>query len=95
MVRIRSFSDKPLKRFYEEGVTKGLPADTVTKLRAMFAVLDQMNDAGELRAWPQWRVHTLTGGRKGTWSLHVTGNWRLTFRIEDDELLDVNVEDYH
>ncbi|MBI4903482.1 MAG: hypothetical protein HY820_07600 [Acidobacteria bacterium] len=36
-----------------------------------------------------------TGGRKGTWSLHVTRNWRLTFRVDADELLDVNFEDCH
>ena len=94
-LRIRNFSHKPLKRFYEEGITKSLPADSIPKLRAMFAVLDQMKDAGELTAWPLWKAHTLTGDRKGTWSLHVTRNWRLTFRVEADELLDVNLEDYH
>ena len=71
------------------------PADTVPKLRAMFAVLDQMKDIGELNSWPLWKVHTLKGGRKGTWSLSATRNWRLTFRVEADELLDVRFEDYH
>ena len=94
-MRLRSFSHKPLKQFYEEGVTKSLPADTVSKLRAMFAVLDQMQNTDEFKSWPLWRVHALTGGRKGTWSLHVTRNWRLTFRVEAGELLDVNFEDYH
>jgi proteic killer suppression protein len=94
-MRVRNFSHKPLRRFYQEGLTKGLPADAVTKLRAMFAVLDQMKDAEELKAWPLWKVHTLTGDRKGTWSLHVTRNWRLTFRVEAGEILDVNLEDYH
>jgi proteic killer suppression protein len=61
----------------------------------MFAVLDQMNAVGELNSWPLWKVHTLTGDRKGIWSLHVTRNWRLTFRIDADEVLDVNFEDYH
>jgi proteic killer suppression protein len=42
-----------------------------------------------------WKAHILTGDRKGTWSLHVTRNRRLTFRIEDDEIIDVNLEDYH
>jgi plasmid maintenance system killer protein len=32
---------------------------------------------------------------QGTWSLHVTRNWWLTFRIEDDEIINVNLEDYH
>ena len=80
---------------YEEGITKGLPADAVSKLRAIFAVLDQMKDTDELKAWPLWKVHTLTGGRKGTWSLHVTRNWRLTFRVAAGVVLDVNFEDYH
>lgn len=61
----------------------------------MFAVLDHMKAARELSVWPLWKAHTLTGERHGTWSLHVTRNWRLTFRIEEDELLDVNLEDYH
>jgi len=44
-----------------------------------------------------WKAHTLTGDRKGVWSLSVTGNRRLTFRIEaaDREICDVNLEDYH
>ena len=37
------------------------------------------------------------GDRKGTWSLHVTRNWRLTFRIdtEEHEICDLDYEDYH
>jgi hypothetical protein len=35
------------------------------------------------------------GDRKGTWALHVTRKWRLTFRIDNDELIEVNHEDYH
>ena len=41
------------------------------------------------------KVHTLTGDRKGTWSLHVTRNWRLTFCVAGGVVLDVNFEDYH
>jgi proteic killer suppression protein len=68
----------------------------VDKLRKMFAFLDAMQDAEELRALSSWKVHTLTGDRKGTWSLSVTGNRRFTFRIDEDrEICDVNLEDYH
>jgi proteic killer suppression protein len=54
-----------------------------------------METEQELRALPGWRAHQLTGDRKGTRSLHVTANWRLTFRIENQELVEVNYEDYH
>ena len=54
-----------------------------------------MENPDELRALPLWKAHILTGDRKGTWSLHVTRNRRMTFRIEDDEIIDINLEDYH
>ena len=74
-----------------------MPPDTVDKLRKMLAFLDDMQDPEELRALPAWNVHTLTGDRKGTWSLSVTRNRRLTFRIDaaEHEICDVNLEDYH
>jgi toxin HigB-1 len=96
-VKIRSFTHKGLKRLYEDGNAKGVPPDTVDKLRKMFAYLENIEDPEELRALSAWRVHTLTGDRKGTWSLSVTRNRRLTFRIDaaEGELFDVNLEDYH
>ena len=55
-----------------------------------------MQQADELRTLMGWKVHTLTGDRKGTWSLSVTRNRRLTFTIDDDrEICDLNLEDYH
>ncbi|THI85136.1 MAG: plasmid maintenance system killer [Nitrospira sp. CG24A] len=74
-----------------------MPPDTVDKLRKMFAYLENIEDPEELRALSAWKVHTLTGDRKGTWSLSVTHNRRLTFRIDDaeGEFFDVNLEDYH
>ena len=96
-VRIRNFVHKGLKKFYMDEATKGVPPDTVDKLRKMFAFLDDMEDPEELRMLPSWKAHTLTGDRKGTWSLSVTANRRLTFPIDttEREIYDVNLEDYH
>ena len=95
-MRIRTFAHKGLKRLYSEGSEKGVPPDTVDKLRKMIAFLDAMEDVDELRALTVWKVHTLLGDRKATWSLSVTRNRRLTFVIDDErEICDVNLEDYH
>jgi proteic killer suppression protein len=95
-MKIRSFAHRGLKRLYSGDSTKGVPPDTVDKLRKMFAFLDTMQEAEELRALTVWKVHTLTGDRKGTWSLSVTRNRRLTFTIDDErEICDLNLEDYH
>lgn len=96
-MKIRNFAHKGLKRFYSEDSAKGVPPDTVDKLRKMFVYLDNMEDPEELRTLTAWKVHTLTGDRTGTWSLSVTRNRRLTFRIDtaEREICDVNLEDYH
>jgi addiction module HigA family antidote len=62
----------------------------------VLAFLDGMQDPEKLRALAAWKVHTLTGDRKGTWSFSVTRNRRLTLRIDtvEREIYDVNLEDY-
>jgi proteic killer suppression protein len=95
-MKVRSFAHKGLKRLYEDDNAKGVPPDSVDKLRKMFAFLESMQDAEELRALAIWKVHTLTGDRKGTLSLSVTRNHRLTFWIDDErQICDLNLEDYH
>jgi len=96
-MQIRSFAHKGLKRLYDEDVARGVPPDTADKLRKMLAFLDEMEDAEELRTLPSWKAHLLTGDRKGTWSLSVTANRRLTFQIGGvrKEIYELNLEDYH
>ena len=94
-MRIRTFAQAGLRRLYLADQTKGLPPDAVDKLRKMLAFLQDMADVSELRDLPAWKAHRLGGDRKDTWSLHVTRNWRLTFRVEHDELVEVNYENYH
>ena len=91
------FRHKGLKRLYTENSAKGVPPDTSEKVRKMFGFLDDMSDPEELRALAAWKVHTLSGDRKGTWSLSITRNRRLTFRIDtaEREVCDVDLEDYH
>lgn len=96
-MKIRSFDHKGLKRFYEEDNPKGVPPATVDKLRKMLAFLDGIENAVELLTLRAWKAHSLTGDRQGDWSLSVTGNYRLTFRVDaiENEICDLNLEDYH
>ena len=96
-MKIRNFVHKGLKRLYAEDSAKGVPPDAADKLRKMLAFLDDMEHLDELRALPSWKAHTLTGDRKGTWSLSVTRNLRLTFLVDaqEGEICDLNLEDCH
>jgi len=44
---------------------------------------------------PGLRLHELKGKRKGTWTVNVSGNWRITFVFDGADAVDVNYEDYH
>jgi proteic killer suppression protein len=96
-VKIRNFLHKGLERLYTEDSPKGVSAESVDKLRKMFAFLDAIESPDELRTLTAWKAHTMTGDRKGTVSLSVTRNRRLTFRINaaEPEIYDLNLEDYH
>ncbi len=96
-MKIKSFAHKGLKKFYEDGSALGLPSGTADKLGRMFAFLDAMESPDEIRRLPTWKAHLLTGNRKGTWSLSVTANQRLTFGVDEAEreIINVNLEDYH
>jgi proteic killer suppression protein len=86
-----------LRRFIQRNDASGLSPPVVEKVRNIVTFLQEMEDAQELRDIPSWKAHPLTGDRKGIWSLTVTRNWRITFRIDQGkkEIFDLDYEDYH
>lgn len=94
-MRVAKIRHKGLRRFYEDDDPGGLPAAFVPRIRNMLAAMVFADNPGNLKALPGWRLHQLTGDRKGQWSLTVTGNWRIVFRVEGDEITDLDFEDYH
>jgi proteic killer suppression protein len=44
---------------------------------------------------PGLDLHELHGMRKGTWSVKVSGNWRVTFAWVEKDVERVDYEDYH
>src|ERR1041385_5437043 len=94
-MKIWNVIHRGLRRFIERDDASSLSPAVVEKVRNMVTFLQEMEDARELRDVPSRRVHQLTGDRKGTWSLTVTRNWRLTFRVDQNqiEIIDLDYED--
>ena len=44
---------------------------------------------------PGFRLHPLRGDRRASGASRVSGNWRVVFRFEDGEAVDVDLIDYH
>jgi toxin HigB-1 len=67
----------------------------VNRVRRILTALLSAEGIEGLEGPPGWRIHRLAGARAGTWSISVSGNWRITFNVQDDTVTDLNLEDYH
>ena len=90
---IRSFRHRGVKRLWE-GDASRVSAALRDRLENVLSVLDAAADPADLDL-PGYRLHRLKGELKGLWSVTVSGNWRVTFRIENGNVFDVDLTDYH
>ena len=88
------FAHKGLRALFERDDARRLNANHVERIRR---VLTDLQNAGAPHdmARPGHDLHPLKGDRRGHWSVRVSGNWRITFRFVDGEVVDVDLIDYH
>ncbi len=91
---IQTFKHKGLKQLFEKGTKSGVNSKHVRRLKLILALLETSETIDDMDL-PGLNLHELKGKRKGTWSLKVSGNWRVTFKLVKGDALDVNYEDYH
>jgi proteic killer suppression protein len=63
----------------------------------LLSALETAETLEQLRRFPGWKLHALKGDLKGSWSLTVTGNWRLVFSYDEhtNTASDIDLIDYH
>ena len=91
---IQRFRHKGLERLFTRGDPSGVNPQLASKLRRMLILLDRGKDPTALNM-PGYRLHQLQGGRRGQWSVSVSGNWRLVFEFEGEDATNVDLVDYH
>jgi proteic killer suppression protein len=91
---IKSFQHKGLKRLFEKGDRRGVSAQLADKITRRLDSIDAAAQVTDLNL-PGFNLHELKGDRKGTWSITVSGNWRITFEFRDGDAYIVDFEDYH
>ncbi len=91
---IKHFQHKGLERFFRRGETKGIQAQHQQRIQRILDLLDDASEPQEL-AIPGMFLHPLKGDRKGQWAMTVSGNWRITFAFDGEDVIVVNLEDYH
>jgi proteic killer suppression protein len=69
--------------------------DQVRRVRNVLAALISARIMAHVAGPPGWRIHQLSGDRALTWSISVSGNWRITFVVDSDDIWDLDQENHH
>jgi proteic killer suppression protein len=91
---IQSFRCADTQALFETGKSKRLSAIVRVATRKL-AQLDAAHTLEFLRSPPGNRLETLTGDRKGQFSIRVNDQYRLCFRWTPEGPTDVEIVDYH
>ncbi|MBN1946958.1 MAG: type II toxin-antitoxin system RelE/ParE family toxin [Bradymonadales bacterium] len=92
---IRSFGDKETERLFLRLVSRRLPRDIQRPALRKLLILDAIESLEELRVPPGQRLEKLSGDRSGQYSIRINDQWRICFRWQDGNALDVEIVDYH
>ena len=90
---IRNFKHKGLAELFIYGESGKIGTRYVKVAKHILSVLDMMVHPDSCKVFKGF--HELKGRRKGTYSLHVNGNYCITFTWDGFEACNVNFEDYH
>lgn len=91
---IRGFKHKGLGRFFTKGSTSGVQAAHAKRLRLILGRLHAATSPQDMNL-PGLYFHQLSGKYRGRYSVRVSGNWRVTFKFDGPEAIDIDYEDYH
>ena len=91
---IRSIRHRGLKRLYEKADPSRIDPRMRDRVRRVLTALQAARTPDDMDL-PGFVLHPLTGNLRGFWSVRVSGNWRVIFRIEGGHAWDVDLIDYH
>ena len=91
---IKSFKHKGLKNLFYHGDRSGINPEHAAKLVRILDRLDASLNPQDMNL-PGYKLHELKGKEKGTWSVWISGNWRVTFQFEENDAIAVDYRDYH
>ena len=92
---IRSFADKETESIWNGQRSRKRPPDIQQAARRKLRAINRANKPQDLGVPRGNRFEELKGNRKGTYSIRINDQWRITFRWRDGDAHDVRIEDYH
>lgn len=92
---IRNFKDKEAQKIFERQRSRKLPSEIQQVALRKLRMLNRAETLQDLKVPPANRLESLKGSRQGQYSIRINNQWRICFRWENGEVLDVEIVDYH
>ena len=83
--------------FYDKSsrATRAFPQELRRVARRKLLFLHDAAELKDLRVPPGNRLEALKGNRKGLYSIRINDQWRVVFRWQNGQAMDVEIVDYH
>ena len=92
---IRGFKCRETERVWRGERSRRLPPDIQAVARRKLRYLNRARTLEDLRVPPANRLEALEGDRAGRYSIRINRQWRVCFRWDGMDALDVEIVDYH
>lgn len=92
---IVSFKDKETEKIWNGIVSKKLPREIQDKARRKLRMINNSNDVNDLRIAPANRLEKLKGNLKEFNRIRINNQWRIIFKWDNGNALEVEIIDYH
>lgn len=97
---IRNFGNKIAEEIWEQNSSKKLPRELHLRAKAILTIMNATKTLSDLKILgepPNIRLHRLQGNLKEYWSITMKNGspWRIIFKFEQGEFIDIQILDYH
>jgi proteic killer suppression protein len=92
---IRGFACHETEKLFHDESSRRLPTQIQRVARRKLLVLHQARSLNDLRVPYGNRLEALKDDRKGQHSIRINDQWRVCFRWQGEDALDVEIVDYH
>lgn len=92
---IQSFACEETQALFERRPIRKIPADIQRNALRKLKMLDAAVTLTDLKVPPANRLEKLKGSRADQYSIRINDQWRICFRFENSEVLDVEIVDSH
>lgn len=90
---IEKIRHKGLRELFETGKTAKVSKRYHANCLLILDLLDAVSDLEDCQGVKDF--HESSGDRKGEFSMHVSGNYCITFTFDDENVTILDLEDYH